>query len=238
MPTQSIDASYMTARRVTDHWEFVNGSLSPDALVLPNNYTLADHKAAIATFETVCSILIGRKNAIEIGAGQRDLFKKQLREWPTAFRMAVLYRLPDSEFTDRCPRAPNVTDAESRFMAPLDEMLTLWAAANAITPIVLPQNLTRALAVTQVAELRTLYRQIADDEANLSLARGARDRNVDDLRRRSMQYRLAVTATLGKTSSLTLSLPKLRPTFYRKKRVATVPAPDTPDSPDDTPPAP
>lgn len=125
--------------------------------------------------------------------------------------------IPNSKYVGAAQVMPELGAAESRFLAPFDDMLSLWTRINAdatvpgFTPPMLIGTYALATYTTELAALRTAYGQLTTTETDLNVGRQERNALLPPARERMVQYRAAVEATFGVDHAQTLSLPDLSP---------------------------
>lgn len=217
----AIDSNIALAQLFIAHWTQVNAALGAPAneLKLTGGYTLANFTSDRDAFQTLINAVIAAENAAQIARTNRDNAKNGIAPRVTQFRASVEYAAAGSGYLGGLPTTPKRDAVEGRFVGALQDMLNVWTQVNADTtiagftpPLVLPGGVTLAAFTTELAGLRTKFDAVNTAENNLKTARRNRDNALAALRRRMVQYRIAVPAKLGLTAPLTLSMPAYSPT--------------------------
>jgi hypothetical protein len=138
-----------------------------------------------------------------------------VRERLSRFRGILRGTLPDTPYEKAAPTLPDASIVQSKFLAPLDDMASLWTRINAdtattgFTPPLLIADYTLADFQTDLAGLRAAFAAVTAAENDLDLARKERDALLPPAKERMVQYRAMVEATFGEEHPLTLTLPTL-----------------------------
>lgn len=220
MPLDSIGSYVTVMDEVLAHWEDVNVALgAPPAaeLMLQGAYTralfLTDRNAVEAAIMEIEDLENGRQTA----AANRDLLKAAIRPKLGQFRAMLRAVLPHTKYPRAAPVMPQLGSVESRFLAPFDDMHSLWTRINAdaslagFTPPLVIGGYALATFTTDLAALRTAFGGLTTAENDLNIGLKSRDALLRPARERMVQYRAAVEAVLGPAHPLTLSLPILFP---------------------------
>jgi len=221
MPITTIGSYLTTMDEFIAHWEDVNtelGGAPATDLTLQGGFTRDNLIADRATLQTAITDLEDRENDRQIAASSRDIQRDELRDRLNSFRGMLRGKLPGSPYLAAAPKLPGRSAAETKFLAPLDDMSSLWAKVNADTatpgftpPLLLAGGYDLATFTTDLADLRTMFATVTTSENDLRVARKQRDATLPQARARMIQYRTLVEATFGETHPLTLSLPSLSP---------------------------
>ena len=225
MATVGTSSLLTIADAILLHWEKVNEQLSPQTLLLSGNYARTNLQTELERARTAEAAITKARVDVKRAASLRDQSKTKLQPVPTAFRRAVEYRHYHSAYTAHCPDAPAISAVESRFLAPLADVLTLWNGIDVDEPMVLPGGLTRNQFADETDLLRHRYRDLAQKEVALGLARAQRDDYVDAFRPRLIEFRAAVLATFPKKDTMVTLLPKIKPVTRKRKKKTDETAP-------------
>jgi hypothetical protein len=167
MPITSLGSYIPTMEEFHAHWLAVN-ALNPGApLTLPNAQTsyyppapydvnafAADQNAIVAIFQTVTAL----SQMVRLKAATLEAVKAPMRERVTQFRMTAQLNRAASPFLKDIPKTPSPSSIESKFVAPLDSLATVWAAMNNTgQPLLLPGNYALPQWNVDVAALRAAY---------------------------------------------------------------------------------
>lgn len=220
MPLTDIGSYVNVMDQIAAHWETVNtelGGAPATDLKLAAGYTRANFVAERDALNTAITTLEDLENARQIAAANRDSQKAALRQKLGQFRAMLRAVIPNSKYAGAAQLMPNFGAAESRFLAPFDDMQSLWTRINAdttvpgFTPPLLIGTYTLTMFTTELAALRTAYGQLTTAETDLNVGRQERNALLPLARERMVQYRSAVEATFGPDHPLTVSLPDLSP---------------------------
>lgn len=138
-----------------------------------------------------------------------------LRERLSRFRGILRGTLPNTPYEKAAPTLPELNAVQSKFLAPLDDMASLWARINAdtatpgFTPPLTIADYSLADFQADLAGLRASFAAVTAAENDLDLARKERDALLPPAKERMVQYRAMVEATFGAEHPLTLTLPTL-----------------------------
>lgn len=221
MPLTSIGSYLTTMDDFGSHWDDVNmelgGSPTTD-LTLQGGYTRADFLADRATLQAAITDLEDKENDRQIAASQRDTKRGELRDRLSSFRGMMLGKLPGSAYLAAAPKLPALTTSETKFLAPLDDMASLWAKVNADTaiadftpPLLLGGGYDLATFTTDLSDMRALFLTVNTSENDQRVARKQRDALLPQARARMSQYRVLVAATFGDGHPMVVSLPDMTP---------------------------
>lgn len=221
MPITSIGTHLTTAQQIHAHWTDVNAdrlALTLPELKLQGGYLLALFTTDYNMLQSAVSGMEGFENARVLAAGDRDAQKENLRERVLQFRAAGRLHFKLTPYFAAIPTVPRFGSSESKFLRPLDNMADLWTRINADTgiigftgPLRLKGGYTLAGFTSELDLLRTTFREVTDAENDLDMARRQRDKLLDPLRERMLQYCLAIELEYGKGHPFFESLPDLYP---------------------------
>jgi hypothetical protein len=221
MPITTIGSYLTTLDEFIAHWDDVNAELGgapATDLTLQGSYTRANMITDRGALQAAITDLEDKENDRQIAASSRDIAKDDLRERLASFRGMLQGKLPGSPYLASAPKLPDRHANETRYVAPLDDMASLWAKVNAdatipgfTPPLLLAGGYARATFVTELADLRAMFSTLMLAENDQRVARKQRDALLPPARARMGQYRTLVEAMFGETHPLTLSLPDLSP---------------------------
>ncbi len=217
MPLTSIGSYIAVMDEFVAHWTDVNAEIAPAVLTLQGGYTLALFTADRNALEQAIIDVQDLENARETSASARDLLKGAISTKLGQFRAALRALLPSTKYPRAAPTVPHLGAVESKFLAPFDDMESLWTRINAdasiagFTPPLVIGPLTLAAFSSELAALRTAFTAVTVAENDLDIGRKGRDVLLAPARERMVQYRSAVEAMLGPAHPLTLSLPDVYP---------------------------
>ena len=220
MPLNGLGSYLPLMVEVLNHWEDVNielGGTPATELKLQGAHTRALFQLLHDELAAMLVGLVDLENGREIAANSRDQKKTAISLKINSFRGLLRGLLPQTIYPGAAPLVPQFGLAESKFLAPLDDMASLWGRIDAdttiagFTPPLLLAAVTRAMFVTELAGMRTAFGvvSLAENDENIGLRR--RDALLPVIRERIVQYRELVAAVLGPTHPLTLSLPVMTP---------------------------
>ena len=221
MPISTIGSYEPTMDEFDTHWGSVNlerGGTPATDLVLEGNYKRLDFQAHRTTLSTRNTAILAPENARQIAASGRDIRKAPLKLRLGQFRSLVNALLSKTVYPNAMPKQPQFNAVESRFLKPFDDMANLWGTIDADTtisgftpPLLLAEAYARAGCVTDLASLRTFYKDTNDADQLLGNARKLRDALLPVIYGRLKQYRQAVLGSFPANHALILSLPALTP---------------------------
>ncbi len=218
MPLNGIGSYLTTMDEVSAHWDDVNiilGGTPATELKLQGGFTRTMFITVRTDLSGAITALEDLENARETAVVNRDQKKTGLTTRLIQFRGMLRGLLPTSVYAGAAPLVPTFGLSETRFLAPFDDMASLWARIDAdatiagFTPPLVMAGYTRAMFVAELAALRTAYAAVTVAENDLDIGRKQRDVFLPIARERMIQYRELVVATLGPTHPLSLSLPAL-----------------------------
>ena len=231
MPLNGVGSYLPMMVEVLAHWDDVNielGGTPATELKLQGAHTRALFQALHDQLSAIVVGLLDLENARETAGNSRDQKKTAILQKINQFRGMLRGLLPQTIYPGAAPLVPQLGLAESKFLAPLDDMASLWGRIDAdttiagFTPPLLLAGVTRATFVTELAGLRTAYAAVATAENDEGIGRKRRDALLPVIRERIVQYRELVAATFGPTHPLTLSLPVMTPAAGSTPSAATL----------------
>lgn len=218
MPLSSIGSYLPATQEFINHWDQVNTALGGSPLLLQGGYTRANLISDRAALQAAITLTETSDNVRQTAATDRDLKKGAILPRIGQFRAGVQFKLVGTGYVGALPRVPKFNSNQSTFLKPFDDMANLWLTINGdatvpgfTPPLLLVGAYAQAGFATELAALRTAY--IAVDNANETarLNRKKRDVLLPPIKKRLLQYRVAVLATFGPGDPLTLSLPSVTP---------------------------
>lgn len=220
MPLEGLGSYLPVMVEVLNHWDDVNielGGTPATELKLQGAHTRALFQLL---HDELAALLLGQvdlENGREIAVNSRDQKKTAILLKLNQFRGMLRGLLPQTIYPGAAPLVPQFGLAESKFLAPFDDMASLWGRIDAdttiagFTPPLLLVAMTRAAFLTELAGLRTAYAAVSLAENDEGIGLKRRDALLPVIRERIVQYRELVAAMLGPTHPLTLSLPVMTP---------------------------
>ncbi len=217
MPLSSVGSYLPATQEFINHWDQVNTALG-SPLLLQGGYTRANLVTDRAALQAAITLTESSDNVRQTAATNRDLKKGGIYPRIGQFRAGVQFKLAGTGYVGALPRVPSFKSNQSTFLKPFDDMANLWTTINAdatvpgfTPPLLLVGGYTQANLATELTALRSAY--IAVDNANETarLNRKKRDVLLPPIKKRLLQYRVAVLATFGPGDPLTLSLPSVTP---------------------------
>ena len=203
---------------VLEHWDSANtelGGLPASDLVLQGGLTRAQFSADRDAISAGITGIEDLENGRQIAADIRQTSREQVRERLSRFRGILRGTLPNTPYEKAAPTLPELSAVQSKFLAPLDDMASLWTRINAdtstpgFTPPLIIAGYALADFQTDLAGLRASFAAVTAAENDLDLARKERDALLPPAKERMVQYRAMVEATFGAEHPLTLTLPTL-----------------------------
>ncbi len=220
MPITNIGSYPITMQEFVEHWIDVNAALGgapATDYLLHGGYTLATFTTDRATLAALI-ISINSDQTVVIAAAQRDAKKEAIRGRMVQFRGAAQNNLAGSIYQRLAPTLPDLTDDESDYLDPFDDMANLWAKINAdatvpgfTPPLLLQGGYTVANFATDIAALRAAYTAVGAAEENARLDRAKRDDLMVAAYERMKQYRGGLVVVLPPGDPLLATVPDLSP---------------------------
>ncbi len=220
MPITDIGSYPITMQEFIEHWINVNAFLGGTAatdLKLKGAYTLTQFTADRATLGANI-IFIDSDNTLELAIADRDLKKQAIRMPLSQFRAAIESLLTGTKYEVARPTLPAFTTKESDYLDPFDDMANLWGKINLdatmpgfTPPMLLAGGYALTAFITEVAALRTAYRDEGAAEDDVKLVRASRDQEMTAAVQRMSQYRAAAVAQLPVGNPLLATIPDLWP---------------------------
>jgi len=158
----------------------------------------------------------------EYVGGQIRGMRAGLHDRINQFNRKVRGVLNHTPFVRSLPRVPQENAGESRFLAALHEMNSLWRkidravaggeGVGVTAPMTLLGEYSQAEFEREVAGLREAYEQVLNCDQELRLARTRRNQVQEKVYDTLREYRGAVQGLFAESDPLVLTLPRLSPT--------------------------
>ena len=215
MPISSIGSYPTTMQEFIAHWGLVNTALGANPLLLRGAYTVVMFTTDRSVLVAAINASIAADNALTTASGNLKSLKAAIFPRLPQFRNIVNAVVPNSGYSNSVPRQPTFTVTESRFLNPLQDMLSLWSNMNSdvsITPnITLAGSYNLLNFVSDVNALRAAYIAYRTALENARYQRKTRDALLKPAEQRMKQYREMVKGKFAATDPLVKSLPALTP---------------------------
>jgi hypothetical protein len=218
MAITTIGSYVPTMQEFINHWNAVDATLPGDTLALRGGYTILDFTAARAAIQTAINTVIAADNTAATTAGNLAVQKEAIRERLLQFRKWVAGYLEGTGYFRALPNTPSVTNVESRFVDPLEDMRNLWgmidtdvSPSDAPVPIVLAGGYDLADFTADLTALRASYVTAKNAAEAASLARKQRDVLLKPAEQRMKQYRTVIQGLYAADNPFVTSLPALNP---------------------------
>jgi hypothetical protein len=220
MPLEDIGSYPPVMDEFSVHWEDANiatGGTPATDVKLEGAHTRTQFIALRNEIQAKITGAVALENGREIAATNRDTLKMAVRDRLAQFRGMVRAVLPKSKYASSTPVLPDLSAAESKFLAAFDDAADLWGRIDAdvtmpgFTPPLVIAGYPRGTFVTDIAAVRTAYMTLATAENDLGLGQEERDVLLPVARERMVQYRAVIEAIFGPNHPLTLSLPQIYP---------------------------
>jgi len=203
------------------HWAAVDAALgAPLGVPAPQADTMfrVNFDALRVALIANNTAVIDKLNDQEIARGEIDLRKTAQLDRLREFTQLVNTYWQGTGFINAVPKLPSISDGQERFLAPLRDMVSLWAKLNAapapggITlPLTLADGTDRAVAAGEVSALDAVYQEEATAAQSVTIARANRDANKALAYAVMKNYRLAVPPRCALFPVLVETLPALTP---------------------------
>lgn len=216
------NASYLPAmNEFLAHWGQVDAALTPDLVVMAPDKTavgLADFTVLRKTLQGQFQAVIDCLNDKQIARGDIELRKAGLLLKFNEFTGLLDGYWGGTAFINARPYAPSVSDGQEVFLAPMQDMLSLWGKLNAAAApvgVTLPLELAGGMLVAgfaaEVAGLQAAYLKEAQAKQDAVLARSMRDLTKAKVRAVMITYRTVVPARCALHPALVATLPAVTP---------------------------
>ncbi len=218
MPITTIGSYAPTLQEFINHWTAVNATLGNAPLTLKGGYTLANLVADRDEITAAINSVIARNNAAAVASGDLVNLKTAARTRVIQFRKWAAGYLPGTGYVRSLPDTPTPTAVESRFVDPLQTLLSLWTAINedptlsgVPLPVTLAGDYVLADFAADLTALRAAYSVSKGAQEQATLLRKQRDTLLKPAMERLKQYRDVVLARFDANSAFAASLPALSP---------------------------
>jgi len=220
MPLTDIGSYGPVMDEFSAHWTDTNvilGGTAATDLKLEGGVTLAIFITSRNEIGTKLTEEIVIDNARQIAATVRDDLKAALKDRLTQFRGLIRGLLSKSKYAAAVPLLPDISAAESKFLAAFDDAADVWGRIDAdatipgFTPPLTILAYGRTGFVADIAAMRVAFLALTTAENDLEINQEERNSLLPIARERMLQYRAMVAALLGPTHPQTLSLPELYP---------------------------
>jgi hypothetical protein len=203
------------------HWAAVDAALGAP-LVVPAQQGAAIDRVNFGNLRATLIVrnteVIDALNGQEIARGEINLRKAAQLDRLREFTQLVNTYWQGTGFASAVPKLPSISDGQERFLAPLRDMVSLWARLDAapapggITlPLTLADGTVQATAAADVAALDAAFATEATAAQAVTIARATRDVLKAQAYLVMKNYRLAVPPRCALFPALVETLPALTP---------------------------
>ena len=217
MPITTQSTYPATMQLFLQHWTLVNAALSPAVLKLQGGYAqtnfAADRAAIVTAFTSVNAQLV----TLNLNRNQAFAARKALILRVEQFRKFVRANFKGTTYYKGLPATPKVTEIDTRFLRPIEQIQSLWSMINIAPPtgFTPPLKLQGGYDITafstDVTAIRALFTTFENQKLTYSNAISARNALLRPAVERMVQYRAAVKATLLPADPLYASVPRVYP---------------------------
>jgi len=216
MPITGPSSYVPTTEQFEQHWQLADASLGAgNEIVFPDgtdSAALTVKKDALIAKRAEVQAKLNNK---EIGRGDVEIKKAALLVRLVQFNDRVRAFFANTKWIGALPNAPQITEAQSKFTNPLDDVNNLWTQINAdpatATPIVLVGGYTQAMCNTDLVAMKTSYATLNAAETFLKVTREERNDIQDQIYAILKTYRQVLPSFFAKGDALLESLPALSP---------------------------
>lgn len=221
MPVSS-NASYLPVMdEFLGHWAHVDAEL-PAPLVVMNAQRVTFSRAGFASLRDLileqALKVIDALMEEQIARGDIALRKTRMRGWLFELNGLLEVYWTGTRFLSARPKAPNMSDGEERFVAPMRDVATLWLRLNAAPapggltlPLTLSDGTTQAAFAEALADFQALYATVARLNQDATLERAERELHQRAAYATMKAYRLAVPARAAQFPVFVETMPTLTP---------------------------
>lgn len=209
-------SSYLqTTDEFLTHWLVADTTLGVgNEIVLPGPVTRAGLQTRRDNLEVKRADVEARLNAQEIARGDVDIQKAALLLRANQFNDKVRALYSGSKWERALPNVPAITDGQGNFIAPLDDIHSLWLLMNAdasIPDVTLLGAYTQALLATDLAALKAAYVTYNAAGTVITITLSERNDLQDGIYPILKNYRQNLPTYFAKGHALVTSLPTLTP---------------------------
>ena len=221
MPLSNNTSYVPTMNEFIAHWGQVDAALTPDLVInAPDQsaMTRVQFTALRDTLQTQFQTVTGYLNDKEIARGGIRQLKARMLAHFNEFTALLDGYWAATPFINARPYAPNASDGEGTFLAPMRDALSLWGKLNAgpapagvTLPLALSDGTLAEDFADEIASLQTAHATEANANQNAVLARSQRNLTMATARAVMVSYRKVVPARCAQHPALVDSLPALTP---------------------------
>lgn len=233
MALSSNSAFIPTANEFLGHWTLVDAALPPAAPfvlpeepgVIPPGFNRSGLVGLRDVLQSNLDSVQDKLNDLQIASGSIALLKAKVYKRLMLFVDVVDGFYVNTEFFPARPEPSGIGAGEEKFVDPLRDMKSLWTKLNAAPapagltlPLTLnegtaetPLPVTLAQFIDSLNQLKTAYETRASAEQTLKLARGRRDRTMQNIRAVLVSYRAAVAHRIAGNQALLEAVPRVSP---------------------------
>ncbi len=218
----SNNASYIpTMNLFLAHWASVNTALGVPLVVVKEDGISSDRTGFLNVRDALQgnnATVIDKLNDVQITRGDIENLKAPLLARLNEFTGLLDAYWAATGFINARPKAPNMSDGQERFLAPMHDMASLWlkldaapAPGGVTLPLTLSDGTVQADIAAQIGVLQTKCALLATCEQAVTLARADRDNNKLAAYEVMKAYRKAVPPKCRQQPALVETLPRLTP---------------------------
>lgn len=198
------------------HWASVDTALGVgNELVLPGGVNRAGLQTKLNALVAKQADVQAKLNAEEVARGDVELKRQGLLLRANQFNDKIRGLFPDSKWVRALPSMPTITDAQSKFVQPMDDIGNLWALINAdpATPaaVSLLGGYLVAVFLADVTALKTASTTLNVARSNTKVALEERNDLQDAIYAILKNYRQVMPTFFAADNALVDSLPDLTP---------------------------
>ncbi len=216
MPISGPTSFVPVTEECLGHWAAVDTALGAgNEVVLPGAVNRAALQTKLNALVAKQADVQAKLNAEEVARGDVELKRQDLLLRANQFNDKIRGMFPGSKWVRALPSVPTITEAQSKFVQPLDDIGNLWGLINAdpATPaaVSLLGGYLVAAFLAEVTGLKTASTTLNIARSNTKIALEERNDLQDAIYEILKNYRQVMPTFFAPDHALVESLPRLTP---------------------------
>jgi hypothetical protein len=216
MPISGPTSYVPVTEEFLGHWAAVDGALgAATPLVLPGAVNRAGLQTKLNALVAKQADVQAKINAEEVARGDVELKRQGLLLRANQFNDKIRALFANSKWVRALPNVPTITEAQSKFVQPLDDIGNLWASINADpatpSPVSLLGGYLVAAFLADVTALKAGSTALNIARSNTKIAIEERNDLQDAIYDILKNYRQVMPTFFASNHALVESLPRLTP---------------------------
>lgn len=216
MPISGPTSFVPVTEEFLGHWAAVDTELGVgNEVVLPGGVNQAGLQTKLDALVAKQADVQAKLNAEEVARGDVELKRQGLLLRANQFNDKIRGMFPASKWVRALPSVPTITEAQSKFVQPLDDIGNLWGLINADpatpAPVSLLGGYLVAAFLAEVTALKTASTTLNIARSNTKIALEERNDLQDAIYEIVKNYRQVMPTFFASDHALVESLPGLTP---------------------------